>query len=98
VGITGGFSVRNVIGEGRFGKVYMSELGKERRVAVKQLKVSSRQGEKEFGAKVHISSRIHQRHLVMLVRYFVNENNWLLVYKFVPNNTLEHHHMHGQLD
>jgi hypothetical protein len=76
VGITGGFSVRNVIGEGRlFGKVYMGELGNERRVVVKQLKVSSGQGEKEFGAKMHISSRIHQRHLVMLVRYFVNENN-----------------------
>jgi serine/threonine protein kinase len=97
VGITGGFSAANVIGEGGFGKVYMGALSDGRRVAVKQLKVGSGQGEKEFRAEVGIISRIHHRHLVTLVGYCVNENNRLLVYEFVPNDTLEHH-LHGQLN
>ncbi|TVU02526.1 hypothetical protein EJB05_51936 [Eragrostis curvula] len=95
VGITGGFAAGNVIGEGGFGKVYMGALGDGRRVAVKQLKVGSGQGDKEFRAEVDIISRIHHRHLVTLVGYCVTENNRLLVYEFVPNNTLEHH-LHGK--
>jgi hypothetical protein len=97
VDITGGFSAANVIGEGGFGKVYMGALSNGRRVAVKQLKVGSGQGEKEFRSEVGIISRIHHRHLVTLVGYCVNENNRLLVYEFVPNDTLEHH-LHGQLN
>ncbi|XP_062208508.1 proline-rich receptor-like protein kinase PERK8 [Phragmites australis] len=95
VRITGGFSAGNVIGEGGFGKVYMGALGDGRRVAVKQLKVGSGQGEKEFRAEVDIISRIHHRHLVTLVSYCVTENHRLLVYEFVPNKTLEHH-LHGK--
>ncbi|KAK3164873.1 hypothetical protein QOZ80_1AG0025940 [Eleusine coracana subsp. coracana] len=95
VRITGGFSAGNVIGEGGFGKVYMGALGDGRRVAVKQLKVGSGQGDKEFRAEVDIISRIHHRHLVTLVGYCVNENHRLLVYEFVPNDTLEHH-LHGK--
>jgi serine/threonine protein kinase len=94
--ITGGFSAENVIGEGGFGKVYMGALGDGRRVAVKQLKVGGGQGEKEFRAEVDIISRIHHRHLVTLVGYCVTENHRLLVYEYVPNDTLEHH-LHGQL-
>ncbi|KAM3350126.1 hypothetical protein ACQJBY_022742 [Aegilops geniculata] len=95
VGITGGFSAQNVIGEGGFGKVYMGALGDGRRVAVKQLKVGGGQGEKEFRAEVDIISRIHHRHLVTLVGYCVTENHRLLVYEFVSNGTLEHH-LHGE--
>ena len=75
--------------------MYMGALGDGRRVAVKQLKVGSGQGEKEFRAEVDIISRIHHRHLVTLVGYCVTENHRLLVYEFVANNTLEHH-LHGE--
>ncbi|OEL16570.1 Proline-rich receptor-like protein kinase PERK12, partial [Dichanthelium oligosanthes] len=95
MGVTSGFSSENVIGEGGFGKVYMGALGDGRRVAVKQLKVGSGQGEKEFRAEVDIISRIHHRHLVTLVGYCVTENHRLLVYEFVANKTLEHH-LHGK--
>ncbi|KAL6614854.1 hypothetical protein ACP70R_037124 [Stipagrostis hirtigluma subsp. patula] len=94
-GITGGFAPENVIGEGGFGKVYVGALANGRRVAVKQLKVGSGQGEREFRAEVDIISRIHHRHLVTLVGYCVTENHRLLVYEFVPNKTLEHH-LHGK--
>uniref|UniRef100_A0A0D9V3C9 non-specific serine/threonine protein kinase n=1 Tax=Leersia perrieri TaxID=77586 RepID=A0A0D9V3C9_9ORYZ len=89
--VTGGFAEENVIGEGGFGKVYVGALGDGRRVAVKQLKVGSGQGEKEFRAEVDIISRVHHRHLVTLVGYSFTEHHRLLVYEFVSNKTLEHH-------
>uniref|UniRef100_A0A0E0KFP1 non-specific serine/threonine protein kinase n=1 Tax=Oryza punctata TaxID=4537 RepID=A0A0E0KFP1_ORYPU len=92
--VTGGFAEEKVIGEGGFGKVYMGALGDGRRVAVKQLKVGSGQGEKEFRAEVDTISRVHHRHLVTLVGYSVTEHHRLLVYEFVSNKTLDHH-LHG---
>ncbi|XP_052150293.1 proline-rich receptor-like protein kinase PERK12 [Oryza glaberrima] len=92
--VTGGFAEEKVIGEGGFGKVYMGALGDGRRVAVKQLKVGSGQGEKEFRAEVDTISRVHHRHLVTLVGYSVTEHHHLLVYEFVSNKTLDHH-LHG---
>lgn len=91
---TNGFSQGNLIGEGGFGCVYKGLLPDGRQVAVKQLKAGSGQGEREFRAEVEIISRVHHRHLVSLVGYCLAENHRLLVYEFVPNNTLEHH-LHG---
>ncbi|CAL9199340.1 proline-rich receptor-like protein kinase PERK8 [Musa acuminata AAA Group] len=92
--ITNGFSPQNILGEGGFGCVYKGCFSDGREVAVKQLKVGSGQGEREFKAEVEIISRIHHRHLVSLVGYCISENQRLLVYDFVPNDTL-HSHLHG---
>ncbi|KAI3876247.1 hypothetical protein MKX03_028477 [Papaver bracteatum] len=89
--ITEGFSRQNIIGEGGFGAVYKGHLPDGRIVAVKQLKAGSGQGEREFRAEVDIISRVHHRHLVSLVGYCIADAQRLLVYEFVPNNTLEHH-------
>lgn len=94
--ITDGFSQQNVLGEGGFGCVYKGQLPDGRAVAVKQLKAGSGQGEREFRAEVEIISRVHHRHLVSLVGYCIAEHHRLLVFEFVPNNTLEHH-LHGNL-
>ncbi|KAI3954464.1 hypothetical protein MKW92_010029 [Papaver armeniacum] len=91
MGITEGFARKNVIGEGGFGAVYKGYLPDGRTVAVKQLKAGSGQGEREFRAEVDIISRVHHRHLVSLVGYCIADAQRLLVYEFVPNNTLEHH-------
>ena len=64
-------------------------------MAVKQLKVGSRQGEQEFCAEVEIISRVHHRHLVSLVGYCIADSQRLLVYDYVPNGTLEYH-LHGR--
>lgn len=93
--ITHGFAQENVIGEGGFGCVYKGVLPDGRRVAVKQLKAGSGQGEREFRAEVEIISRVHHRHLVSLVGYCIADYHRLLVYEFVPNGTLEHH-LHGK--
>ncbi|KAG0458247.1 hypothetical protein HPP92_023404 [Vanilla planifolia] len=52
MGITNGFSLENKIGEGGFGAVYRGSLPDGKLVAIKQLKVGSGQGEREFRAEV----------------------------------------------
>ncbi|KAJ8751765.1 hypothetical protein K2173_025946 [Erythroxylum novogranatense] len=92
---TNGFSTQNLLGEGGFGCVYKGILADGREVAVKQLKIGGSQGEREFRAEVEIISRVHHRHLVSLVGYCISENQRLLVYDYLPNNTL-HYHLHGE--
>lgn len=92
--ITNGFSAQNLLGEGGFGSVYKGCLADGREVAVKKLKDGGGQGEREFHAEVDIISRVHHRHLVSLVGYCISADQRLLVYDFVPNNTL-HYHLHG---
>lgn len=92
--VTNGFSQKNLLGEGGFGCVYKGVLADGREVAVKQLKIGGSQGEREFKAEVEIISRVHHRHLVTLVGYCISEQHRLLVYDYVPNNTL-HYHLHA---
>ncbi|KAL4346827.1 hypothetical protein GQ457_17G016660 [Hibiscus cannabinus] len=92
---TNGFSDQNLLGEGGFGAVYKGHLPDGREVAVKQLKIGGGQGEREFKAEVAIISRIHHRHLVSLVGYCISENRRLLIYDYVPNNTL-YFHLHRE--
>ncbi|CAH8337414.1 unnamed protein product [Eruca vesicaria subsp. sativa] len=93
--ITQGFSKQNILGEGGFGCVYKGKLHDGKLVAVKQLKVGSGQGDREFKAEVEIISRVHHRHLVSLVGYCISDVQRLLIYEYVPNQTLEHH-LHGK--
>lgn len=92
---TNRFSDENLLGEGGFGSVYKGYLPDGREIAVKQLKIGGGQGEREFKAEVEIISRIHHRHLVSLVGYCISDNRRLLVYDYVPNNTL-YFHLHGE--
>lgn len=91
---TDGFSDANLLGQGGFGYVHRGVLPNGKEVAVKQLKAGSGQGEREFQAEVEIISRVHHKHLVSLVGYCSTGFQRLLVYEFVPNNTLEFH-LHG---
>ncbi|CAH9119615.1 unnamed protein product [Cuscuta europaea] len=92
---TNGFAAQNLLGEGGFGAVYKGWLADGSVVAVKQLKIGGGQGDREFRAEVETISRIHHRHLVTLVGYCISENKRLLVYDYVPNDTL-HFHLHGK--
>ncbi|KAK8644919.1 hypothetical protein V6N13_118779 [Hibiscus sabdariffa] len=92
---TDGFSDANLLGQGGFGYVHKGVLPNGKEVAVKQLKAGSGQGEREFQAEVEIISRVHHKHLVSLVGYCISGTTRMLVYEFVPNNTLEFH-LHGK--
>ncbi|CAN6441687.1 unnamed protein product [Victoria cruziana] len=92
---TNGFSSENLLGQGGFGYVHKGILPNGKEVAIKQLKSGSGQGEREFHAEVEIISRVHHKHLVSLVGYCISGTQRLLVYEFVPNNTLEFH-LHGR--
>ncbi|KAF6994201.1 hypothetical protein CFC21_010956 [Triticum aestivum] len=92
---TDGFSDANLLGQGGFGYVHKGVLPNGKEIAVKQLKLGSGQGEREFQAEVEIISRVHHKHLVSLVGYCISGGKRLLVYEFVTNNTLEFH-LHGE--
>ncbi|XP_020870884.1 proline-rich receptor-like protein kinase PERK7 isoform X2 [Arabidopsis lyrata subsp. lyrata] len=93
---TQGFSKDRLLGQGGFGYVHKGILPNGKEIAVKSLKAGSGQGEREFQAEVEIISRVHHRHLVSLVGYCSNEGGQrLLVYEFLPNDTLEFH-LHGK--
>ncbi|CAH8306472.1 unnamed protein product [Eruca vesicaria subsp. sativa] len=88
---TDNFSSTNLIGQGGFGYVHKGVLLDGTEVAIKQLKAGSRQGEREFQAELQTITRVHHRHLVSLLGYCITGSQRLLVYEFVPNNTLEFH-------
>ncbi|MED6179671.1 Proline-rich receptor-like protein kinase perk5 [Stylosanthes scabra] len=92
---TGGFSQENLLGQGGFGFVHKGVLPSGKEVAVKSLKATDAQGDREFQAEVETISRVHHRHLVSLVGYSLSEQRKILVYEFVPNKTLESH-LHGK--
>ncbi|KAH1240116.1 Proline-rich receptor-like protein kinase PERK1 [Glycine max] len=86
---TDGFS--NILGEGGFGRVYKGHLLNGKFVAVKKLESGSQQGDREFQAEVEAISRVNHRYLVTLVGYCTSDDERMLVYEFVPNNTLKFH-------
>ncbi|XP_065621158.1 proline-rich receptor-like protein kinase PERK1 [Quercus suber] len=88
---TNGFSKANLLGQGGFGYVHKGVLPGGQEVAVKQLKIDSHQGEREFQAEVETISRVHHKHLVSLVGYCITGAERLLVYEFVSNKTLAFH-------
>ncbi|KAJ4840043.1 Proline-rich receptor-like protein kinase perk1 [Turnera subulata] len=92
---TNGFCEANLVGQGGFGYVHKGILEDGKEVAIKQLKFGSAQGEREFQAEIEIISRIHHRHLVSLVGCCITGDHRLLVYEFVPNDTLAFH-LHGK--
>ncbi|KAL6568153.1 Proline-rich receptor-like protein kinase perk1 [Orobanche hederae] len=92
---TDNFSGTNLLGQGGFGYVHKGVLCDGKLVAIKQLKVGSGQGEREFQAEVETISRVNHKHLVSLAGHCISGTQRLLVYEYVSNRTLEFH-LHGK--
>ncbi|XP_039013266.1 L-type lectin-domain containing receptor kinase IX.1-like [Hibiscus syriacus] len=89
---TGNFSDEGLLGEGGFGKVYLGFLmDMNCNVAVKRITPDSRQGVKEFLSEVKIISRLRHRNLVQLIGWCHDNNEFLIVYEFLPNKSLDYH-------
>lgn len=87
---TEGFSPKNFLSEGGFGTVYRGELG-GLKIAVKQHKSASFQGEKEFKSEVNVLSKARNENLVMLLGSCAEGSHRLLVYEYVCNGSLDQH-------
>ncbi|CAI5476915.1 unnamed protein product [Closterium sp. Yama58-4] len=96
---TDGFSAVNVLGEGGYGKVYRGMVREEapdgstveRHVAVKQLNDEGRQGFNEWLTEVVFLRRLHHPNLVQFVGYCTEQQQALLVYELMANQSLDYH-------
>ncbi|KAF5774466.1 putative protein kinase RLK-Pelle-L-LEC family [Helianthus annuus] len=89
---TNNFSDDQKLGEGRFGCVYKGYLSREGTiVAVKKISQGSKQGKKEYRTEVKIISSLRHRNLVQLIGWCHDETQFLLVYEFMPNASLDYH-------
>ncbi|KAF6167095.1 hypothetical protein GIB67_041350 [Kingdonia uniflora] len=92
VSATNNFSKERKLGEGGFGGVYkgfLNDLGIL--VAVKKISRESKQGRKEYITEVKIISSLRHRNLVQLIGWCHEGVEFLLVYEFMPNRSLDYH-------
>ncbi|XP_062096959.1 cold-responsive protein kinase 1-like [Humulus lupulus] len=86
---TENFSPGNKIGQGGFGSVYKAKLKDGTLVAIKVLSAESSQGVKEFLTEINVIADIEHDNLVKLHGCCVEENQRILVYGYLENNSLE---------
>ncbi|GKC61932.1 L-type lectin-domain containing receptor kinase IX.1-like protein, partial [Tanacetum coccineum] len=80
------------LGEGGFGCVYRGYLLREGIVvAVKKTSQGSKQGMKEYITEVKIISSLRHRNLVQLIGWCHDQTQFLLVYEFLPNASLDYY-------
>nr|DAD45420.1 TPA_asm: hypothetical protein HUJ06_003650 [Nelumbo nucifera] len=87
---TNGFKEEQKLGEGGFGGVYkgfLSDLNLD--VAVKKVSKESKRGMKEYMSEVKIISQLRHKNLVQLIGWCHQRNEFLLVYEFMANGSLD---------
>ncbi|KAK3416655.1 hypothetical protein EUGRSUZ_H02421, partial [Eucalyptus grandis] len=92
VAATNNFNEERKLGEGGFGAVYRGYLvSLDAAVAVKRISRGSKQGKKEFITEVKVVSSLRHRNLVQLIGWCHEANEFLLVYEYMPNGSLDMH-------
>ncbi|KAG6645747.1 L-type lectin-domain containing receptor kinase IX.1-like [Carya illinoinensis] len=89
---TNNFAEGGKLGEGGFRGVYkgfLSESSTE--IPVKRVSKKSKQGRKEYISEVKIISRLRHRNLVQLIGWCHAQGEFLLVYEYMPNGSLDTH-------
>ncbi|KAK4778264.1 hypothetical protein SAY87_018451 [Trapa incisa] len=89
---TNNFSPDRKLGEGGFGAVYRGYIPEQDLlVAVKKISRGSKQGKKEYLTEVKIISSLRHRNLVQLIGWCHDEGEFLLIYEYMPNGSLDAH-------
>ncbi|GMN34051.1 hypothetical protein TIFTF001_004486 [Ficus carica] len=89
---TNNFSTRRKLGQGGFGEVYKGYLNDlDLIVAVKKISSGSKQGKKEYVTEVKVISSLRHRNLVQLIGWCHDKGEFLLVYEYMPNGSLDYH-------
>ncbi|XP_028801450.1 L-type lectin-domain containing receptor kinase IX.1-like [Neltuma alba] len=89
---TNNFAEEHKLGEGGFGGVYKGFIRDlNSYVAVKKVSHESRQGVKEYASEVKIISQLRHKNLVQLIGWCHEKNDFLLIYEFMPNGSLDYH-------
>ncbi|KAM3343165.1 hypothetical protein P3S68_028131 [Capsicum galapagoense] len=86
---TNNFSLSNKLGEGGFGPVYKGMLKDGQEIAVKRLSRYSAQGTDEFKNEVIFIAKLQHRNLVKLLGCCIQVEEKMLVYEYMPNNSLD---------
>ncbi|KAK7363044.1 hypothetical protein VNO77_05173 [Canavalia gladiata] len=97
VSATKKFAESEKLGQGGFGGVYkgyFKELNSY--VAIKRISKESRQGIKEYVTEVKVISQLRHRNLVQLIGWCHRKNDFLLIYEFMPNGSLDFHLYRGK--
>ncbi|KMT02342.1 hypothetical protein BVRB_9g205670 [Beta vulgaris subsp. vulgaris] len=89
---TNNFSSEQKVGQGGFGGVYKGYLSDlDMSIAVKRFLRGSKQGKTEYITEVRIISKLRHRNLVQLIGWCHDKGEFLLVYEFLPNGSLDTH-------
>nr|GLL26871.1 L-type lectin-domain containing receptor kinase IV.2-like [Ipomoea trifida] len=87
---TNGFSEKEVLGAGGFGRVYKGTLHSSRReIAVKKVFHETRNGLRAFITEVVSLGQLCHRNLVPLLGYCRRKGELLLVYEYMSNGSLD---------
>jgi serine/threonine protein kinase len=86
---TNGFDTANIIGKGGSGTVFRGILKDGKLIAIKRLDALSLQTEREFQNELQILGGLRSPFLVALLGYCVEKNKRVLIYEYIPNNSLQ---------
>ncbi|KAJ4835285.1 hypothetical protein Tsubulata_002805 [Turnera subulata] len=93
---TNGFSEKELLGRGGFGQVYRGTLPDSKiQVAVKRVSNESKQGLREYVSEIASIGRLRHRNLVQLVGWCRRRDDFLLVYDYMANGSLDRHLFDG---
>nr|GMC47520.1 G-type lectin S-receptor-like serine/threonine-protein kinase At4g27290 [Ipomoea batatas] len=90
VSATNNFSSANLIGEGGFGPIYKGKLLSGTEIAVKKLSENSSQGAQEWRNEVVIIAKLQHKNLVRLLGCCSEDGQRMLIYEYMPNNSLDY--------